>query len=72
MNFSEAISNYLLQIYYYLSNGRWNEKRVYFKFRIINNEEIENIIMTLQEVLNDFNFYTKIQSSQYWDVNCIR
>ena len=65
LNYSEAIPNYLWQIYRYFLNGRPNGKRMFSKFRLTHNVEIKDTILTLKEELDEYKFYSKIQLIQH-------
>ena len=49
LNFSEVIPKYLTYIYDYFPNGYPNKKRLYSKFQILYNEDIEKIILAVKE-----------------------
>ena len=72
LNFSEAIPKYLVYLHDYFPNGRSNRKRIYSKFRILYNEDINKIMLAVKDDMMDYKFYVKCQPLQYYDIICIR
>ena len=59
LNFSEAIPKYLIYLYDYFLNGRPNGKRIYLKFQILHNEDIDKIMLVVKDEMMDYKFYVK-------------
>ena len=61
LNFSEAIPKYLVYLYDYFPNGRPNRKRLYSKFCILYDQDMEKIMTAVKDVIFDYKFYYKQQ-----------
>ena len=59
LNFSEAILKHLVYIHNYFPNGCPNGKRLYSKFCILHNQEMEKIMMAVKDEMIDWKFYFK-------------
>ena len=61
LNFSEVIPKYLVYLHDYFSNRRPNWKRLYSKFCILHDQDIEKIMIVVKDVIFDHKFYYKQQ-----------
>ena len=59
LNFSEAIPKHLIFLHDYFLNRRPNGKRIYLKFRILHNEDIDKIMLAVKDKMMDYKFYVK-------------
>ena len=59
LNFSEAIPKHLVYIHDYFLNGHHNGKKLYSKFHILHNQNIEKIMTAVKDVMIDQKFYFK-------------
>ena len=71
LNFSEAIIKHLVYLHDYFLNRRPNEKRIYSKFWILYNKDIDKIILAVKDDMIDYKFYAKRQPLQYHGIICI-
>jgi len=71
LNFLEAISKYLVYLHDYFPNGRLNGKRIYSKFRILHNKDIDKIILAVKDKIMNNKFYMKYQPLQHYNIICI-
>ena len=71
LNFSEAIPKHLVYIHNCFPNGRPNGKRLYSKFRILQNQDMEKIIIVVKNIMFDQKFYFKKQPLQHYEIMCI-
>ena len=59
LNCIEAILKHLVFIYDYFSNSRLNSKKIYLKFRILNNKDIDKSILVVRDSIIEIKFYKK-------------
>jgi len=71
LNFSEAIPKHLVYIHDYFLNGCPNGKRLYSKFHILHNQDMEKIIMVVKDIMIDQKFYFKKQPLQHHKIACV-
>ena len=72
LNYTKAVPKHLIFIYEFFLNRHPNGKRIYSKFKILHNKDIDKIILAVKDDLIDYKFYTKYQPLQYHEIECIR
>ena len=61
LNYTEAVPKYLIFIHKFFSNRCPNGKKIYSKFKILYNKDIDKIILAVKDDLIDYKFYAKCQ-----------
>ena len=71
LNYTEAVSKHLIFIYEFFPNSHLNRKRIYSKFKILHNKDIDKIMLAVKDDLIDYKFYAKYQPLQYHEIEYI-
>ena len=61
LNYTEDILKHLVFIHDFFLNGRPNDKRLYSKFKILYNKDIDKVMIVVKDDMIDFKFYSKRQ-----------
>ena len=59
LHYTEAVPKYLVFIYDFFLNKRLNKKRLYSKFKILYNKDIDKVTIVVRDKMIDFKFYSK-------------
>ena len=71
LNFLEAILKYLVCVYDYFPKRCPNGKRIYSKFCIFHNQDMEKIMTVVKDEMIDQKFYFKKQPLQHHEIACV-